>query len=76
MNVMITRRRKHEAEQAIRDLLKRGFYIVSPLKQVSSDGKTFTTDSYGRQIFVENTFHSCWKAVLRRDRRDEDVPSG
>ncbi|QVY60957.1 hypothetical protein [Cytobacillus gottheilii] len=63
----ITRRRKHEAEQAIQDLLKRGFEIVTPLKEYGSEGKVFKTDAYNRKIFVQNNHNSCWIAVMRRE---------
>jgi hypothetical protein len=65
-NVIITRRRKREAEQAIDDLLKRGYTIIYPLTENTRDGKQFTTDSFNRRIFQNNTFSSYWRAKLRR----------
>lgn len=64
--VTIHRQRKEEAEQAIRDLEARGFEIIFPLTELSSDGKRFKTDSYNRKIFVENISSSCWVAKMRR----------
>ncbi|KYC92234.1 hypothetical protein B4102_3775 [Heyndrickxia sporothermodurans] len=64
--VTITRRKRHEAEQAIKDLEARGFEIIYPLTEISRDGKIFNTDSYNRKIFVQNTFNSCWVAKMRR----------
>lgn len=63
----ITRRQKHEAEQAIADLQARGFELVAPMKELSSDGKQFTRDSYNRRIFVGNTLSRCYTAKLRRE---------
>lgn len=65
-DTIIRRQRKHEAEQAISDLLERGFIIIKPLAEVTRDGKTFSRDSYGRRIFQGNNFTSCWTAVMRR----------
>lgn len=64
--VTIHRQKKHEAEQAIKDLEARGFKVIFPLKEIHSDGKTFRTDGYHRRIFVENTFNSYWVAKLRK----------
>lgn len=63
----IRRQRKQEAEQAIKDLEKRGFIVTFPLTEFSRDGKKFTTDSYNRKIFQENTYSSVWIAKLRRE---------
>lgn len=64
--IVITRKYKHEAEQAISDLIKRGFYLVSPLRQVTSEKKVFARDKYNHKTFKESRFNSCWRAVLRR----------
>ncbi|MCV9884719.1 hypothetical protein [Metabacillus halosaccharovorans] len=64
--VIIKRRKKHEAEQAIRDLEARGYEIEFPLTEFSSDGKLFDRDSYNRRIFVENVLSTCWIAKLRK----------
>lgn len=64
--VVIHRRKKHEAEQAIKDLLARGYIIITPLTELTNQGKEFKTDSYNRRIFVCNTTSSCWVAKLRR----------
>jgi hypothetical protein len=64
--VTIHRQRKHEAEQAIRDLEARGFEVIYPLTEYSRDGKLFDRDSFNRKIFVENTHSSCWIAQLRK----------
>jgi hypothetical protein len=65
-DTVIHRQRKHEAETAIKDLLNRGFEIVFPLTEITRDGKQFSTDAYGRKIFQNNTFTSCWVARLRK----------
>lgn len=64
--VVVHRQFKHEAEQAISDLEKRGFEIVFPLTEFKRDGKTFTRDSFNRRIFVENTESSSWIAKLKK----------
>lgn len=66
MLTTITRQRKYEAEQAIEDLLKRGFQVKVPLTEISREGKVFSTDTRCRKIFQRNTFSSCWKAVLEK----------
>jgi hypothetical protein len=65
-DTIIHRRKKKEAEMAIADLLKRGFIIIKDLEEVTRDGKTFSRDSYGRRIFQQNNFTSCWVAVMRK----------
>lgn len=69
--IVITRKHKHEAEQAVNDLLKRGYVIISPIQQIFRDGKTFASVGYGRRVFMGNTPSSCWRAVLKG--RCEDV---
>lgn len=64
--VTIKRQRKHEAEQAIKDLEARGFKLIYPLTEHSRDGKIFDRDSFNRRIFVQNTHSSCWIAQLRK----------
>lgn len=66
IDTVIHRQRKYEAEQAISDLLERGFEVVYPLTEIKRDGKSFATDSYKRKIFQYNTYSSCWIAKLRR----------
>ena len=63
--IVITRLHKHEIEQAIRDLQKRGYELVA-LKEVVRDGKEFKSDSFKRKIFVGNVLSSKWMAKLRR----------
>lgn len=64
--VVIKRQRKHEAEQAIKDLEARGYEVSFPLTEFSRDGKLFDRDSYNRRIFVENMLSTCWIAKLRK----------
>jgi hypothetical protein len=68
-DTVIRRQRKHEAEMAVDDLIKRGFKVVFPLTEFSREGKTFSTDSYNRKIFQNNTYSSCWMAKLRREEK-------
>lgn len=65
-DTIVHRQRKSEAETAINDLLNRGFELIFPLTEITREGKQFRTDSYGRKIFVNNSFTSCWVAKLRR----------
>lgn len=64
--IIIRRKRKYEAEQAINDLLERGFELVCPLTKLTHEGKLFDRDDYNRKIFVENTFSCCWIAKLKK----------
>jgi hypothetical protein len=73
--VVIHRRRKEEAEQAIKDLEARGYKVIFPLTEFGSDGKRFKTDAYGRRIFVENIASSCWIAKLRRVVEERRIES-
>ena len=69
MPVTIRRKRKYEAEQAIKDLEARGFRVVFELTEFTRDGKQFATDSYKRQIFQNNTFTSVWIAKLIKEEK-------
>ncbi|PJN91382.1 hypothetical protein CVN76_05290 [Bacillus sp. mrc49] len=64
--VIIRRQRKHEAEQAIKDLLSRGFEIVSPLKQESPQSEVLNIYSFEQKRFQVEDFSSPWIAKLRR----------
>ncbi|ALC92079.1 hypothetical protein AM500_21505 [Bacillus sp. FJAT-18017] len=62
----VTRKTEKEARQAIDDLLRRGYEVIYPLTQITNDGKQWKRDAYGRNIFIQNTPKSSWKAKLRR----------
>ena len=62
----IRRMRKYEAEQAIKDLQKRSYEIVSPLMEKKREGKRFGAQEYKRVAFIEHTMSSVWMAKLRR----------
>lgn len=64
--IVIKRRRKHEAEQAIKELIDRGFELVHGPVQLYREGKQFSIDSFGRRKFEANTSNGCWAAKLRR----------
>lgn len=64
--VTIRRRKKHEAEQAIKDLQARGYEIVHPLTELHWEGKQFSRDMKGNAVFVQNTSSSCWFAQMKR----------
>ncbi|MFI8492201.1 hypothetical protein ACIGC1_04710 [Peribacillus butanolivorans] len=64
--VIIRRQRKHEAEQAIKDLLVRGFEIISPLKQESPQSEVLHKHSFEQKRFKVEDFSSPWIAKLRR----------
>ncbi|MGE7766643.1 hypothetical protein [Peribacillus sp. NPDC096540] len=64
--VIIRRQRKHEAEQAIKDLLARGFEIVSPLKQEKPQSEVLHNLTFEQRRFPVEDFSSPWIAKLRR----------
>lgn len=64
--VIIRRQKKHEAEQAIRDLLARGFEVVSPLKQENPQSEVLSNYSFEQKRFQVEDFSSPWIAKLRR----------
>jgi hypothetical protein len=64
--VTIKRHKEKEIYQAIEGLEKRGYELISPPKQISKDGKIFSTDERKRMIFNDNTFYSFWVAKMRR----------
>jgi hypothetical protein len=64
--VIVRRQRKKEAEQAIKDLLARGFEIVSPLKQESPLSEVFNNYSFEQKRFQVEDFSSPWIAKLKR----------
>lgn len=66
--VLIRRRKKYEAAQAIIDLVERGFEVVYPLTELTSEGKKFYLDMYKKPVFINNSFHSCWIAKLVRNK--------
>lgn len=64
--VLIRRKRKYEAAQAMIDLVERGFQVVYPLTEITGEGKIFNRDTYNKVHFSHNTFNSCWIAKLER----------
>lgn len=64
--VIIRRQKKHEAEQAIKDLLARGFEVVSPLKQEMPQSEVLSNYSFEQKRFQVEDFSSPWIAKLRR----------
>ncbi|USK66285.1 hypothetical protein [Peribacillus frigoritolerans] len=64
--VIIRRQKKHEAEQAIKDLEARGFEVVSPLKQVMPQSEVLSNYSFEQKRFQVEDFSSPWIAKLRR----------
>ncbi len=65
-DVIIRRQRRREAEQAVKDLIDRGYIEIFPLTEFRRDGKIFDRDAFNRQVFRENTFSSCWIAKMRK----------
>jgi hypothetical protein len=55
-----------EIDQAIDDLLKRGYTLITK-KQLHSEGKCFTKDKYGHFSFKANSDSVCWYAQLERE---------
>lgn len=64
--VIIRRQRKKEAEQAIKDLLARGFEIVSPLKQENPQSEVLHNHTFEQRRFPVEDFSSPWIAKLKR----------
>ncbi|MES1038977.1 hypothetical protein [Peribacillus simplex] len=64
--VIIRRQKKHEAEQAIKDLLARGFEIVSPLKQEKPQSEILHNLTFEQRRFPVVDFSSPWIAKLRK----------
>lgn len=69
--VVIHRSNRDEAEQAISDLMQRGFEVIYPLTEFTRDGKAFGRDAYNRPVFAGNIFNSCWIAKLRRIENEQ-----
>ncbi|MGM9925187.1 MAG: hypothetical protein ACI35R_13160 [Bacillus sp. (in: firmicutes)] len=65
--VVITRRRKYEIEQAVSELVAKGYELVHGPVELFSEGKKFRSDDYGRRVFMENETSSCWKAQMKRE---------
>ncbi|WP_110928399.1 hypothetical protein [Bacillus massiliglaciei] len=64
--VFIRRRKKSEAEQAINDLLARGFELVTPLRQEMASEKL---DQYSfEKRYTSEDFSSPWVAKLVRTK--------
>lgn len=62
--ITIRRQRESEINQAIDDLVKRGFTLKSGPTPIMNDGKVYDTNKYNRKIFRENTSSSMWVARL------------
>ncbi|AOH53333.1 hypothetical protein ABE28_003135 [Peribacillus muralis] len=64
--VVIRRQQKHEAEQAIEDLLVRGFEIVSSLKQENQQSEVLNIYSFEQKRFQVEDYSSPWIAKMMR----------
>lgn len=62
----IKRARKSEAEQAIKDLIDRGYELTYPLTEKRTEGKTYAARECKRVKFVDNVQSGCWMAQLKR----------
>ncbi|MFF5400248.1 hypothetical protein ACFY5J_22560 [Peribacillus butanolivorans] len=60
--MVIIRRRKYEAEQAINDLEARGFEVISPLKQQNPQSEVLHNLSFDKRRFKVEDFSSPWIA--------------
>jgi hypothetical protein len=69
--VLITRKRKHEALQAISDLEKRGFHIIYPLTEKTANMTSLGSYNYrrGKYESVGGSVASTWIAKMRRDAK-------
>lgn len=67
-DVTIRRTKRHEAETAIDDLIKRGYKVVSPLTQAGSQSEPINKYSFEQvRRYQPNDFSSPWIAKLRRE---------
>ncbi len=67
-NVTIRRTKRHEAETTIDDLIKRGYEVVSPLIQASSQSEPINKYSFEQvKRYQPNDFSAPWIAKLRRE---------
>lgn len=68
-NVTIRRKRRHEAETAVEDLIKRGYEVVSPLMQVGSQPEPINKYSFEqiRRYKPNDQFDAPWIAKMRRE---------
>lgn len=62
--ITIRRQRESEINQAIEDLVKRGFVLKSGPTSIMNDGKVYDRNKYNRRVFRENTSNSMWIARL------------
>jgi len=64
--VTIHRKRKSEAEQAIKDLQARGYEIVGELKNAKDSRKTFVPNENRRLVFDDTVMWDSWYCRMRR----------
>lgn len=69
--VVIHRRTKKEAEQAIKDLEKRGFVVTHPLTMQSDGKRIFDIDSKNKHVYSHTTFNTFWVARMEKIERSE-----
>lgn len=67
-DVLITRKHRHEALQAISDLEERGYSVVYPLTEKTSNMTRLGTYNYrrGKYESVGASVASAWVAKMRR----------
>lgn len=70
MITTITRRYKHEAEQAVSDLLARGWTITYDLTEIRNHGTTRGSYDYrkSRYTSVSGMVASCWVCKLEKEK--------
>lgn len=67
-NVTVRRTKRHEAETAIDDLIKRVYEVVSPLIQAGAQTETFNNYTFEQvRRYQPNDFSSPWIAKLMRE---------
>ena len=64
--VVVQRFHKHEIDQAISELIDRGFELVCPPVQQTKEGKKYKPAGRGRKAFCENIQETKWMAKLRK----------
>lgn len=64
--VTIHRRTRQEAEQAVDDLLKRGFELISPIMNMEEWGKDFEYTADGKRRFAGVKMVNQWTAKMMK----------
>lgn len=64
--IMIHRKRKHEAEQAVKDLEARGYKLVHPITPIQNGQRMFNRDKDNRYQYSHTTHSTSWMAKMEK----------